>query len=373
MKIQEIRNDLANLGLTENIDLATLIYLAGIMRKTPYKISVLVNGPAGLGKSHLAKRVLKLSPKDSIITSSRMTPAGLMECGDLSEKILFIYEVFPDPQVAQYMRELITEGEVIYQTANGEKRLKGPVTLIQTTVNIDTIGAENRSRCFVVGINSSDDAKSGICEKVKEARTIAGLAAQESDKDLIEKHQQFQDRLNSSIWVIIPYAQKVKFKASAYHAPRILHRIFNVIAAIAFLEQEDRQIKTSGDHQYIEATEGDFDEAKRLLTGLEIDEEESLLPRNVIEFAEILRTERVRLGQGPFTHKSIVDVLDSHCRSLTSKVISKYLRVLGSVGFIDELPVRGTKNSVRYQFSKDFPRTSLIDAPVNCYTTLSLL
>ena len=149
MKISELKEDLISLGLGDNLGLAELLHLAGTARDTPYNISVLVSGPAGLGKSHLAKTVLDLFPTEDIMSTSRMTPASLVRQGDLRGKVLFVGEKFDDPQFAQYIRVLLSEGEVNYSTANGEYKLLGPTTLVETTVNSEIFGIQNRSRCFV--------------------------------------------------------------------------------------------------------------------------------------------------------------------------------------------------------------------------------
>ena len=94
MNIQQLKEDLSDLGLKNNLSLATLIYLAALVRGTKNKISVLCNGSAGLGKSHLARTVLSLFSEGSVIPISKMTPAGLLRQENLDMKILFIYERF---------------------------------------------------------------------------------------------------------------------------------------------------------------------------------------------------------------------------------------------------------------------------------------
>jgi hypothetical protein len=373
VKIQEIKDDLSELGLSENLSLATLIYLAALMSKTAYKISILVNGPAGMGKSHVARSVLKLFPEEDIITSSRITPAGLMQCGDLSKKIMFVYEKFYDPQFAQYIRELISEGEVVYMKDDGVQKLKGPITLIETTVNVDTVGTENRSRCFVVGINASDNAKSNILDKIKQARTADGLSMQNNIHVIAEKHKEFQKGLDSSLHVVIPFATEIKFNASPYHTPRILQRVLNVISAVAFIDQTGREQKSREGVTYIEATRDDFEQARQILTGLRIDEEEFLLSGDAVEFVKFLQSNKESLFQKPkFNRNDVIDLQVGNVRRWSYKVVAKYLCLLVRAGFLDEKPLRGTKNSVEYQFSKDFTRTILSQDFIGCYSSLSL-
>ncbi|MDD3906232.1 MAG: hypothetical protein PHS46_06875 [Candidatus Omnitrophica bacterium] len=373
MKISELKDDLISLGLEDNIGLAELLDLAVIARNTPYKISVLVSGPAGLGKSHLAKTVLDLFPTEDIITTSRMTPASLVRQGDLRDKVLFIYEKFEDQQFAQYIRELITEGEVNYSTANGDYKLLGPTTLIETTANSEIFGIENRSRCFVGWINMSQRARDNIQLMQKAHRTMKGYQFQCLANSLKDKHREFQKGLDRSITVDIPYAEEIQFNANVYHAPRILARVLNLISIVAYFQQQDRDVKTRNGNKYIEASKEDFLEAKNILISAHVEEDDLLVPRDVLEFIESLRGIRRELSQSKtFSRKQVETALSENSLFRKYKVVAKYLRTLASLGFVNELPVRGLKNRVDYAFAEDFPAGSSDSLVRNCYSTLSI-
>jgi len=374
MNISKLKTDLISLGLEDNLSLAVLLYLAGTARKTPYKISVLVNGPAGLGKSHLTKTVLNLFPQKNIISCSRMTPAYLVRQGDLSGKVLFIYEKYEDPQFAQYIRELITEGEVTYSTVSGEYRLQGPTTLIETSVNSDMFDIEDRSRYFVAEINTSREARDNIATKQKRYRTIEGLRFRRLNKSIEEEHRIFQEKLSRNLCVIIPFAEEINFRSNAYHAPRIRERVLNLISVITYLQQEDRHIiEEYRDFRLIEATRDDFTEAKQILTDIRLDEDDVLLPRDVLGFMDALRANRKELSQNrTFSRNQVIKVLSVSEQFGSYKVITRYLRALVEVGVINELPVRGLKNKVEYSFSSDFPVNPSENYVGNCYASLSL-
>jgi len=374
MKINEIRNDLIETGLGDNIDLAILLYLAVTMRKTERKISMLITGPSGAGKSYLAKTIMDLFPQEDIITISRITPAALVRYDDLSRKVLFVYEKFKDETFAQYIRELISEGEVVYTTVNGQYRIQGPTTLVETTVNSDIIGVENKSRCFVIGINSSEDARNNILERQKELRTIDGLSGNKGSNDIQRKHGEFQKRLDPSITVVISYARRIKFHSLVPHASRILERVLNTITAIAFLDQENRRIKELNGYRYIEAEENDFYLAKKILQKLPINESESVLPDDAVKFIETLRNHREKLYQlGTFTRNHVFDIIsNSNYPNKSSKVVIKQLSILNQMGFIDERSVRGLKNRCEYTLNKSFSVLLTQHSSRNCYATLSL-
>ncbi|HAZ10800.1 MAG TPA: hypothetical protein DCY56_06825 [Candidatus Omnitrophica bacterium] len=373
MKIQELKEDLKILGVGDNLNLALLLYLAATVRKTRYKISVLVSGPAGLGKSHLAKTVLDLFPSEDILFRSRITPASLVRQGDLSDKILFIYEKYEDPQFAQYIRELISEGEVTYSTANEEHVLKGPTTLIETTVNSEIFGIENRSRCFVAGINTSQEAREGILCRQKLLRTVKGFISERATKCLQDKHRTFQKNLNHNLAVGIPFAEQIKLGASPYHAPRIMERTLNLISSITFLNQNQRTVETDGETRYIGAVHDDFYEAKQILTSVHIDEDDASLTRDLVEFIVFLREHKRELFQNrTFTRNQVTAVATEGSRFKNYNVTAKYFKKLSALGFLNELPVRGLKNRIDYSFTDDFPIGSADNLLANCYSTLSL-
>lgn len=373
MKIQELREDLTALGLGDNLDLAVLLYLAATVRKTEHKIPVLITGPAGLGKSHLAKTVLDLFPPEDILILSRITPASLVRQGDLSSKILFIYEKYKDQQLAQYVRELISEGEVTYSTVNGEYVLRGPTTLIETTVNPEIFGIENRSRCFVTGLNTSQEARENILCMQKTLRTAKGFTSERTAKSLQDKHRVFQKNLNHNLAVSIPFAEQIKFCSSSYHAPRIMDRILNFISAIAFLDQNQRAVEIDGEIRHLEATRDDFYEAKQILTSVHINEDEAALTSDFVEFIDFLRKHKGELKQnGKFTRKQIQTFAAEGSRFKNYNVTAKYFKDLSALGFINELSVRGARNRIDYSLTDDFPVGSVENLLANCYSTLSL-
>ncbi|NQU73267.1 MAG: hypothetical protein HQ547_00965 [Candidatus Omnitrophica bacterium] len=374
MTIRDIKEDLIGLGLGGNVDLATLLYLSLTMRKAERKISMLITGPSSAGKSYLADTVINLFPQEDIIKVSRVTPAALVKYGDLSRKVLFVYEKFKDELFAQYIRGLISEGEVIHATANELCRLQGPTTLVETTANPNIIGIENKSRCFVVGINTSEEARSNILERQKELRTIRAFPLNKETEDTQRGHKEFQENLDPTIDVIIPYAKRIKLHTLAQHAPRILERVLNVITAIGFLEQGKREVKELNGHRYIEAEETDFYIAKEILQKLPIDETESILPEDTVKFIETLRAHRNKLYElGTFTRGHLFDIINkSDYPHRSSKVVIKHLSVLNQIGFIDERPVRGLKNRCEYTLNKAFTVLLTQRSPQNCYATLSL-
>lgn len=374
MLIQNIKKDLIALGLGDNIYLALLIYLAAAVRHTAQKISILVTGPSGAGKSYLVKTVLDLFPREDIIAVSKMTPAALVRYGDLSGKVLLVYEKFKDELFAQYIRELISEGEVIYSTANELHHLKGPTTLIETTANPYIVGVENKSRCFVVSVNTDKKVRQSILERQKSMRTLEGFHMNIEMNTIQTYHRKFHQNLDRSLLVVIPFAKRIKFISLSQHTSRILDRILNVISAVAFVEQGNRAVKELSGYRYIEATESDFNTAKEILQALPIDETESVLPEDTIEFTEILRHHRETLSQsGGFTRSHVFDIIEkSYYPHKSDKVVIKHLSILSRIGYIDEKPIRGLKNRCEYSFGSLFPATSSGRMSNNCYETLSL-
>jgi len=369
MNSQEIRNDLNSLGLSENIDLATLVYIAVAVRKTRNKLSFLITGPAGLGKSELVKRVFSLFPEDNIVACTKMTPAALTRQGDLSERVLFIDENFRDAQFAQFIRLLMSEGRVIYTTANADHHLQGPTTLIETTADTRAIGIENKSRCFVVRINATREAKNNILEKQKASRTLEGLLFQRNTPNLMERHKSFQESLDPALEVAIPFSNNINFYATPHHATRMLERALNVISAVAYINQDKREIKEIDGMRYIEATEADFKEAKSLLVGISLEEDDNEIPFESIKLAEDLLLNRESLNSS-FSRADLLSVLNKQYR--TFKPIKKRLDPLIEAGFINIVKQKGLKNGYLYELDSDFVIMDSTDLARNSYVVLTL-
>ncbi|MFH1422938.1 MAG: hypothetical protein ABIH42_09545 [Planctomycetota bacterium] len=372
MKINEIKNDLEILGLKDNIYLGLLLYLSMSVRKASHKISVLVTGPAGVGKSYIAKTVLDLAPEEDVIAISRMTPAALVRQGDLSKKILYVYEKFGDEQFAQYIRELISEKKVIYETANALHELIGPTTLIETTTKPNLVNIENKSRCFVIAYNDSPQVLDSILTRQKLLRSREGLYLIDKSEEIKEKHRTFQVSLNSDISVILP--KDIKYTPICTHAPRIFERIQNLISAIAFIDQGSRERITHQGKVYIEATREDFYIAKEILVNVKSDEDESIISAEIAEFLEVLMENKETLCmRGTFSVSDVVDIVQrNNFKWRSHGKIKKLLCALSELQLLTREDIRGRFNSISYRFSAEIPRRRF-DAMTTCsYITLSL-
>jgi len=373
MTLPEIQNDLTGLGLGDNLGLATLIYLAAAVRATPYKMSVIVEGASGTGKSFLVKTVLGIFPPQAIITLSRITVAAFVRQSDLRNSVLYVQEKFKDNNLDQLMRELLSEGEIIYSLADQEIRLQGPTTLIDTTTDSIITGKENRTRSFIAKINRSEAAQASIFEKQKERRTLEGLLAQSRESFIYEKHRQFQEGLDSQLRVVMPFARRINFFSPSRHAPRTFERILNLISAIAYLNQKRKTVHEENGTRFIEADEQDFLQAKEMLISLEVEEDEAALPGETIEFFKLLKAHRNALRQHDyFSRYDVLACLEKGKQGRTYKAIKKNMNSLRELGIIEELPVRGGKNCIRYRFPDDFMGCGLDKVEINCYAALSL-
>ena len=120
--IDKVKSDLIKLGLADNLYVALLLYLCGTARRTARKMSVLIEGASGYGKSYLVNEVLKLFPPEDRWNVSTITSAGLMRLEDVRNKILYMLEKNHDSEVALVLREILSGNDLPMIKALREKK-----------------------------------------------------------------------------------------------------------------------------------------------------------------------------------------------------------------------------------------------------------
>lgn len=372
MQISDVKNDLMQLGLEDNLNQAMILYLCGTARKMRRKMSVLIEGNSGYGKSYLVTEILKLFPKETRMNISTITQAGLMRLGDVEQMILFVLEKYHDPDVALVLRELMSEGKVARFICNGKRveelKLFGPPTLFETTITSGRFPPQNRSRSYAIGINVSDEARNNILSIQRQQRTVNGLLMDMTKEQIRIKHQKFQRKLKKHLGVIIPFAERVKIPQ--FTNLRTQERFLNLIETIAFFQQAERPIHSANGTVYVEAYEADFYLAKELLRNLYVNEYEYELPQDAVVFAKGLLGKRESLmNQADFSRN---DLLQQFPEFKSFKPIKSRLDPLIDAGFVNVTKRGGIKNSYAYRLDDRFSDMELDELDGNCYSSFSL-
>jgi hypothetical protein len=372
MQIETIKNDLIKLELEDNLSAATLLYICGSARRMKRKMSALIEGHSGYGKSYAVEEVLKLYPEEERMDISTITQAGLMRLGNVEQMILCILEKYNDTEVDLVLRELMSQGKATRHITIGNKveelTLEGPPTIFTTAITSNKFSHENRSRSYAVGINVTEGARANILSIQKRQRTLVGVSTEKIKEAIRVSHQKFQRGLRKHLQVVLPFAERIRTPKHTY--PRTLERFLNLVEAIAYVQQSDLQVKNVNGTDYVEATEADFHSARDLLQNLYVNEGEQELPQEAIVFGKELLTKRETLMNKPdFTRDDLLRVFPQFN---SFKPIKWRLELLIDAGKVLVTKRGGSKNSYAYRLEDKFLNTEPNDLDGNCYSGFSL-
>ena len=200
------------------------------------------------------------------------------------------------------LRELISKKSItkaIPMKDPGSSQIKtvtitvnGPISLVETTTNGE-INPENLNRCFVIGIDESEEQTRLIHELQRENYTLEGHLQKRGLDEIIEKHV-FTQRLLQKILVINPFAKLLTFPASKLRTRRDHDKFLRLINAICFLHQYQRKVKRKkleGDEviEYIECTQQDYRIAYELLSDGVLDNTLDDLPAPTRKLLELIK------------------------------------------------------------------------------------
>ena len=267
--LNDILHDLETLGYVGESANKAIGYLVSVSRKLSEPLSCVIISQSSAGKSALAEFLEKLCPPEECLLYSRLTPQALyyMDKEALKRKLLIIEERV-GAEAADYSirtlqsRKKLTQAVPLKDPNTGKIRtmnfeVEGPIAYIETTTR-PRINEENATRCFELYLDESKEQTKRIQQAQKEAKTLSGLNKKENRDKLILKQQNMQ-RLLKEVRVVNPYACLLEFPADWLRTRRDHLRFLNLIEAITFLYQHQREVKiTDQDQEYIESTLEDY-------------------------------------------------------------------------------------------------------------------
>lgn len=275
---KEILTDLETIGVTGEETNKLVGYLAAVSRKLDEPLSILIQSRSAAGKSTLQDAILSLVPAEDFVKYTRITDQALFYKAEdsLVNKIIAIEEEEGMGGAAYSIRNIqsakkITVAATGKDAATGKMRteeytVKGPVAVMITTTAAELEG-ETASRFLFLTIDESIKMTEAIHNKQREADTLEGLIKKNKKEKIIRKHHTAQ-RLLKPLAVVNPFSQHLSYPTGSLRSRRDHKKYLNLIRAIAFLFQSQREIKTiqvdGQPVEYIEVTLEDIEKANKL-------------------------------------------------------------------------------------------------------------
>ncbi len=253
-------------------------YLAGVSRKLERPLAIIIQSASAAGKTTLMDAVLSFFPEEERVKYSAMTGQSLYYLGEtsLKHKILAVVEEAGAEKASYALKLLQSEGELTIASTGKdpqtgkmvtqEYHVEGPVMIFLTTTAID-LDEELQNRCLTLAVDETPEQTQRIHRVQRERRTLAGLLAHESRKDLLTQLRNAQ-RLLSSLAVVNPFAPALTFATARTRNRRDHEKYLTLMDAIALLHQHQR---THGQHlvngrtvEFVEVTLDDIALANEL-------------------------------------------------------------------------------------------------------------
>jgi DNA primase len=339
-------------------------YLVAVSRKLEAPLSMVIMSQSGSGKSALADVLETLTPIEDAILFSRLTPQALyyMEKDALRGKFILIEERAGSADADYSIRTLQSKRKLILAVpikdpATGRIKTQvfeilGPAAFLETTTE-SRIHHENATRCFEAYCDESAEQTRRIHEAQKRGKTLEALIHRQEREAIVHRHHNAQ-RLLEPVGVVIPYAPAIAFPHQWLRTRRDHLRFLNLIEAIAFLYQHQREKKCGEEGSpYIEATIDDYKRAFSLAAEL-LGQTLSDLKRPAADLLSAIQALIASKPDGAATRREIREAtgLQDHrvVALLADLVALEYLEILsGSQGktFRYRLAVSSTRTADR--------------------------
>jgi hypothetical protein len=231
----------------------------------------------------------------------------------LKHKVLALEEGDGAEEATYAIRNLISAGELVIEStikdlATGrlttmENRVEGPTSVFITTTDPNT-DPETKSRFFITSVDESRDQTRRILDFQRRRQTLDGVRGTLEVDVILKRHRNFQ-RLLKPLAVVNPFAERLTYEDDRLQGRRDQPKYLNLIKAITFLRQMQRQAQqsrhTNGEtFDYIEVTPEDVRLANKLaheILGHSLDEL-SRPSRNLLMDIEKMVRERLQKKDG---------------------------------------------------------------------------
>ena len=279
---RRIVSDYEELGYVGEEKNKLLLYLIMTSRLMASPLHGLLLARSGAGKSKIAEITAELCPPEQVENISDLSPQSLYYFGedDLKHKFILIGER-QGSQSAEYpLRELISRKSIAKaipmkdpatnQIKTVVIKVNGPVSLVETATDNSVINPENLNRCFVIGIDETEEQTFNIHEVQRMSHTIDGYLRSRKEQAIRDRHI-YAQRMLKAVQVFNPFAKLLSFPTARLRSRRDNEKFLRLISAICFLHQHQRAVKklkveTGEEIDYIECSVTDYRMAYDLLS-----------------------------------------------------------------------------------------------------------
>ena len=242
-------------GIVSNEKAKKHIFLAGIstLNLNPDRtLHVIVEGPAGIGKTSLVKSVLSIFPEKKILERSRVSPKAFDHMGQSLDRTVVFIEELSGNEGSYSTKILISEHilkiDVVGKSGDGHgtetKKLSAKGTSFITTTTQKAFDKELESRIIRIYPDSSEEYISKAVESILDKAENPESNQHSSTNGADLKYIRAELDSLKSCGVIIPFS-KALFNTEGFkkqpNVMRKLKKILGVIEAHALLHQEQRE------------------------------------------------------------------------------------------------------------------------------------
>jgi hypothetical protein len=296
--LERVVRQVQSMGVVNERELITLIYIAATSRVLDQPINPLVKGASSGGKSYTTKHVLGLFPPESVNCLTSSSALSLVyDDRPLAHTVLLVHEANQlqadeNSIFSMLLRTLISEGRIVHQTTVEDpdsrtgRRVErvvreGPIALLITTTG--ELHAENETRMLSFYVSESQEQTRAVIENL--AARAAGT--DEDAADLATWHDFQRWIALGPTDAVIPFAKQIaaEISPSMVRFRRDVRSLFSFIKASAILHQAQRQIDGKG---RVVATLADYVVAYSIFAKVLAETSGQRVPENVRVVVELI-------------------------------------------------------------------------------------
>jgi len=275
-----------------------LVYLAASSRVLDDPLSLLILSQPASGKSLLVDTVKKLIPPDEALSITSLSDQALNYIPSLMHKFLILGEAVHNEVIEHQIREMLSGKELSrLVTLKDPKTGELASTLVRTPAIVScvmsttrqNINPENASRFFLVNADETREQTKKIHEAQRRKYTLSRYEEKENTvPGIIRKHHAAQ-RLLKNVLVVNEFASLLDFPDMLMRTRRDHDRFMDLIAAVGFLRQYQKEKQQAHGKEYVECDITDYRIAYDIMIRGVLSATLIELPKSALDLYEAIR------------------------------------------------------------------------------------